>query len=274
MYNCSAIDIHYDGHIHTRLCNHAIGEMEEYVLAAIHHRLREICFLEHMETGVNYFQKSWLSDQDFDLYFREGKRLQRKYAQDIRIHLGVELGYNRTHLNEILRRVQKYQWDRIGISCHFLAYDDSPIYLNLLSRQEDNIIRAREIGTDRILTDYFTNLTEAVDNLPGSVLCHLDAALRHLPEIELTENHYAQIRTLLATVKRNGMSMEINTSGISLRNKPFPAPEIVAAAIEMEIPLTAGSDAHHPEDVGRHFQTLPDYINLAKQTSPCRVIRH
>ncbi len=45
--------IHSDNHVHTNLCGHAKGEMEEYVQAAISKRLKCIVFLEHMEEGIS-----------------------------------------------------------------------------------------------------------------------------------------------------------------------------------------------------------------------------
>ena len=47
----SLIDLRTDGHVHTSLCNHASGTMEEYVKAAIGKGLEAIVFLEHLETG-------------------------------------------------------------------------------------------------------------------------------------------------------------------------------------------------------------------------------
>ncbi len=50
------------------------------------------------------------------------------------------------------------------------------------------------------------------------------------------------------------MCIEINTSGL---RKParelYPGREILAMAKELGIPLTLGSDAHQPDDVGRDF---------------------
>ena len=77
------IDITVDGHVHTSLCHHARGEMEDYVLAAISRGLKKIVFLEHLEIGINYFESTWLSDADFDYYHSEGKRLQGKYQGTI-----------------------------------------------------------------------------------------------------------------------------------------------------------------------------------------------
>jgi len=257
------IDIRRDGHVHTRLCRHATGEMEEYVLAAIDRGLTGMVFLEHLEAGINYFERTWLSEEDFDHYFREGLRLRDRYAGRLEIGLGVEVGYNPAGEEELLSRLTARSWDRVGISCHFLPIDATGRHLNLLSRQPQNIVIAREMGVEHLLTGYLSTLLQAVRALPGTVLCHLDAALRHVPEVAFTEDHFCQIDALLGAVGEKGMALEINTSGIAMGREPFPARRILAMAIEYGIPLEAGSDAHRPEDVGRYFSTLPDYLTSA-----------
>lgn len=259
--NLSArLSLHADGHVHTRLCHHASGEMEEYVLHAISVGLQEITFLEHMEAGVHYFETTWLTEDDFDLYFREGRRLQAKYKDQIRVSLGVEAGYSPSHKGELLERLAKRKWDRIGVSYHFMAHPDGDYHLNLLSRQERNISAITEVGCDWVVDNYFATLIEAVETLPGSVLCHLDAPLRFHPQVNIDERYLLQIKKILTEVKKKGMALEINTSGFTIRDVPFPAPFILKEAIKLDIPLLVGSDAHRPEDVGRHFDKLHDFV--------------
>jgi histidinol-phosphatase (PHP family) len=234
--------------------------MEEYVLRAIAIGLTELVFLEHMEAGVHYFETTWLTEDDFDLYFCEGKRLQEKYSPDIRVSLGVEVGYSPTHKEELLERLGKREWDRIGVSYHFMAQPQGRHHLNLVSRKESNLRAIEKAGCQQVLENYFTTLTEAVEVLPGTILCHLDAALRFQPQYVINEEHLGQIKELLAAVKRKGMALEINTSGFTIREMPFPAPFIVNEAIALGIPLLPGSDAHRPEDVGRYFDRLTDFV--------------
>ncbi len=249
-----------DGHVHTRLCNHAKGEMEEYVISAINRGLNEIIFLEHLEAGIDSPRRTWLSQDDFDYYFEEGKRLKEKYSDHIRIGIGVEVGYNPESSSELLESLSDKRLDKIGISCHYLKLPGTDTHLNLLSKQKQNIEPAIEYGVDSILSLYFSTLEEAVKTLPGTALCHLDAALRYVTGLKYSDAHYEQIASLLATVKAEGLALEINTSGIAIRQIPFPAPKILQMAIELDIPLVAGSDAHRPEDVGNHFQILPEFI--------------
>ena len=128
--------------------------------------------------------------------------------------------------------------------------------LNLVSRKEENTAAISRVGCAKVLDNYFRTLTEAVHTLPGTVLCHLDAALRFQPDCSIDNGRIAQIRTLLAAVKKNNMALEINTSGFPIRGKQFPAGFILEEAAAMGIPFLAGSDAHKPEDVGREFQRL------------------
>ena len=261
------IDTTVDGHIHTRLCHHACGEMEEYVQAAISRGLRKIIFLEHLEVGIDYFESTWLTDEDFTYYHTEGQRLQTKYRDVITVGLGVEVGYNPRHLEEISRRLALHPWDRIGISYHFLETDSG--FLNMVSSKQVNIDRLRQFGLDEVLHRYYSTLLEAVEELDGDVLCHIDAALRHHPELTLKPEHYELLDHVLDAVARRNMALEVNTSGYKTRNGPYPSETIIKKALERNIPLVAGSDAHRPEDVARYFDRLPGLLReLEHKASP------
>jgi len=234
--------------------------MEEYVCAAIDRGLTEMFFLEHLEAGVNYAPRTWLTEDDFAYYCAEGERLRHKYADRIRVNIGIELGYNPSHTAELLAGATAKPWDRIGLSCHFLQLPGTDDHINLLSRKQKNIDRARKFGIDTLLSLYYDTLLEAVEQIPADVLCHMDAPLRYAGPLRLTDSHLQQVKRLLAAMKNKGMAMEINTSGIPIRNEPFPTKALVKMALDHGIPLVAGSDSHKPEDIGRHFEQLENYI--------------
>ncbi|KPK30574.1 MAG: hypothetical protein AMK70_13875 [Nitrospira bacterium SG8_35_1] len=263
--NIPVIDTTVDGHVHTNLCHHARGEMEEYVLSAINRGLRKLFFLEHLEVGVNYFESTWLTADDFDFYHKEGKRLQEKYRNSIEIGLGVEVGYNPRCLDEIQQRLSLHTWDRIGISYHFLETDAG--HLNMVSSKQINIDRLDQYGVDEVVCRYYSDLQEAVAKLPGQVLCHIDAVLRHHPSVIPTPEHSELIDELLDGVARKKMAVEVNTSGYRKKDEPYPSLSILKKALERNIPLVAGSDAHRPEDVGRYFDRLPGLAQELAQSN-------
>ena len=252
------IDIPTDGHVHTHLCNHAVGEMEEYIENAVTRGLRVITFLEHLEAEIRYQPRSWLEKEEFDIYFREGERLKRQFDGAIEVRLGVEAGYNPAASNLLREKLTHYRWDRIGISCHF--HPQGEVHRNLLSRRRESLDQLAALGVDAVITKYFDALLEAVETIDCHVLCHLDAVMRNYPGIRFNDEHRQQITALLDAMQTRGVALEINTSGFDYRGSPFPAPWIIAAAMDRGIPLSAGSDAHRPEDVGRHFDRLPDYL--------------
>ncbi len=255
-----SVDFLADTHVHTSLCRHATGTMEDYVLAAIAKGLRRLVFLEHLEEGIDVAFRSWLTEKDFDAYFAEGQILQQRYRGRIDIGLGVEVGYNPECVDEIVKRIRRRNWDRIGLSCHFFKIPDYRRHLNVLSKNQHNIDIIKDYGGGKLLSTYFATLIEAVRAIPAEVLCHLDAGLRHQPKLFLEDHHWQQIETLLAEVKKAGMMLEINTSGYRYRGLPFPLPEIIAMARKSEIPLTLGSDAHSPSEVGRYFDRVQDLL--------------
>jgi len=255
------IDSSCDNHVHTSFCHHATGRMEEYVLSAISKGLQRVCFLEHMEEGIQANRITWLTETDFDHYFLEGNRLKSKYSEIIEIGLGVEVGFNPFHETELLNRLSRRKWDRIGISCHFHYDQDLKEHLNLVSRRDNNVLQLSLEEANEIVRAYFKNLARAVEVIPGSMVCHMDAALRFHPRREEIRLPWDLIDILLHNIKQQKMAVEINTSGIAMRNQIFPCQQIIAKLVDKKIPLVAGSDAHRPEDVGYAFSELEDLIN-------------
>ena len=230
------IDLSGDYHVHTKLCNHASGEMEDYVQAAIQKGLCSLTFLEHLECGLRYEQQLWLTPELFTLYFQEGERLRTKYAEQIRIQLGVEIGWNGAAVDEIFAILAQFPFEHRGLSCHF--YFDGTRHLNLLSSRQEHIKALQALQPDKILETYFASLQQACEVIPCDKLCHLDAALRHLPNIYLTSRHQEQIKELFLIMQ------------------PYPAVELIQQAAALGLALLPGSDAHHPSQVGRFFDQL------------------
>lgn len=252
------IDLTTDGHVHSRLCHHAVGEMEEYVAAACDKGLKRLIFLEHFETGIRYFETTWLTAADFEVYFATGRSLRQKYRDRIEIGLGVEVGYNPEGVEATIAFLRQYQWDRIGLSYHFLGHADR--HLNMLSRKQENMEEFSRLGVKGIVSAYLEGLRVAVEQLPVTVLCHFDAALRHHPQILFDEGHQQQMVAILEKLAARGIALEINTSGFDHRQQPYPPPWLVRQALELGVKLVAGSDAHRPQDVGRYFDRLPMYL--------------
>jgi len=254
----AAIDITTDGHVHTRLCHHARGEMEEYVKAAVAAGLKKIIFLEHYETAVRYFESTWLTEADFVYYHQEGLRLAEKYQGIIAVGTGVEVGANPEHLQEAVDFLGRFSWDRIGLSYHYLKTDEG--HVNMVSRRPASIALLEKIGVEKVAAAYFDGLTKALAVLPADVVCHLDAVMRHCPTFAFADEHFARTGEILSLMREKDVALEVNTSGFVLRGEPFPSIRIIKEAQQLGVRLEAGSDAHRPEHVGRYFDRLVELV--------------
>ncbi len=252
------IDLKSDGHVHTRFCNHASGDMEDYVRSALANGLESITFLEHLEVEIRYFERTWLTGADFDSFFQEGNRLKKKYQGIITINLGVEAGFNPSAVARLRDMLARYPWDRVGLSYHF--FFNGKQHLNMVSRRQENIMGLATLGLDRVLSGYFAGLIQAVREIDSHVLCHVDAVMRHYPHLSLNRSHWQQVEQLLDLVAQKNMGLELNTSGFAIRGEPYPCQRIVAMAVRRNIPLIPGSDAHQPDQVGRYFDQLPEFL--------------
>jgi len=252
------LNLHGAHHIHTCLCNHASGTMEEYVQSAINKGLRSMTFLEHLECNILYNHRIWLTRDLFKEYFREGKKLQKRYAGKITIRLGVEVGYNPTAVSELQQMIDDFPFEHVGLSYHFYFVGNR--HLNMLSSRKDNIDSLADIGSNLVLEKYFNGLIRACNALHCDKICHLDAVLRYMPGLCFQAVHEKKIEKLLQIMRAKKIALEVNSSGIDHRSHPYPAKKILTRAQELGLPLIAGSDAHRPSQVGRHFSKLADFI--------------
>src|SRR5665647_2755571 len=86
------------------------------------------------------------------------------------------------------------------------------------------------------------------------VIGHLDQAKKFGHRPDDAEAVTAAASRALHAIRQAGAALELNTAGL---RKPvgeaYPAPGLLAEARGLGIPLTFGSDAHRPEEVGWAF---------------------
>jgi len=190
----------------------------------------------------------------FEEYFKEGEAVKKQYAGQINIRLGVEVGYNPSQLPALQKKLSHFPFEHVGLSYHFYSLGNS--HLNMVSSRQETLDALADIGINRVLDEYFNGLIQACSLIACNKICHLDAVLRYMPNLRFQKRHLQQIEHLLHCMREKNIALEINTSGIDIRSSPYPAGNIVNLARNLGIQLIAGSDAHRPDQVGRHFRQL------------------
>ncbi len=229
-----------DYHIHT-LFSDGKSEPEEYIRAAIENNLTEMGFSDHLTPSGE--QQSWSIIPDrLPLYFDTIERLARKYRDQITLLAGIEVDYLPGHIDETISYLEKYPFDYVIGSVHFMGSD--PVDLGR------SFYEGKDIA--KLFTDYFRLVEEAASTGLFDIMAHPDLVrvFGHKYPGDATPLY----RKLAATLKRYDVAFEINTNGM---NKPlagfYPDPGYLPLFAEEGVSLCINSDAHTPERVAQHF---------------------
>ncbi|OQX72896.1 MAG: histidinol phosphate phosphatase [Campylobacteraceae bacterium 4484_4] len=225
-----------DLHNHTTLCNHATGEMEEYLLRAI-------------EKGTMYFGFSEHAPMDFDkgyrmrfdqvpLYEAQIERLQRRYWDRITLLKGYEVDYLEGHIDS---RIFELDADYLIGSVHFLQKwgFDNPEFIGEYANRD----------IDTIWQEYFDAITAMAQSGLFDIVGHLDLikVFKFLPKKDIR----LIAKDAIAAIKEADMVIELNMAGY---RKPieeaYPGDKLMELIAEADIPITFASDAHAPDQVG------------------------
>jgi histidinol-phosphatase (PHP family) len=242
-----------DLHCHTSYCGHARGSMEEYVQAALKAGLEELGFLEHVEAGIRYGRRSWLTPEDLDRYWEEGQALRAKHAGRIEVSVGIELGANPEAVDELRDLAARHPWARIGLSCHFIPDAESGLHLNISSSKDPNLARLLARDPLEIHCLYYETLAAALPVFRPAMLCHLDVVRRNLPDLGVHPKVRIRIRRVLEAMRLLGTALEVNTAGYAFTGALYPAPPLLEEAVFLGLPLVLNADAHDPAHVARFY---------------------
>ena len=244
-----------DLHNHTTRCNHAEGTIDEYIERAIEQGIDIYGFSEH--APMDFDEGYRLSFDEMDDYRNDILFAKKRYRNRIDIRLGYEVDWLPGHMDE---RVLNAEVDYLIGSVHFIDKwsFDNPEFIG--GWKERNI--------DEIWEAYF-EATEAMAKSGNfDIVGHFDLikVFKFLPKKDVR----LLASNALDAIKRSGMVLEINAAGL---RKPvaelYPSKLLLEAAYEREIPITFGSDAHAPDQVGFGYE---DAVALARSVGYTRAV--
>lgn len=242
-----------DNHLHTRLCGHATGEISEYLDSAARQGIKEVGFCDHLP-----------------LYFLPPGKLILDYAMDecdlpryismiknhalnsqVEVKLGIEADFVPGHEERLKKLLASYRFDFITGSVHFIDGwgFDNPAELGEYGRRD----------IDRVYEQYFCLIQQAALTGFFDIMAHPDLVkkFKYLPARNLRPLYVETARVF----KTAGVCVEVNTAGLRYPAKEiYPAPELLEVFFRHGLPVTLGSDAHRPEDVGSGLQEAMELI--------------
>jgi len=232
-----------DYHIHTKLCNHARGVMGAYVKRAIEKGLKEICFLDHLTISEPGNRLS-MTPGEVPFYFQAVQNLKNNFSGVISIKAGLEVDFSPGNTDLVEEIIETFSFDVIGSSLHF------PGNIDIVNSSSD--WKQGRFDTDYIYELYFSKFKTMLEYDYFDVICHLDLPKKFGREPSNTFDK--EVDDIIIIIKNKDLTVELNTSGY---NHPvyeaYPAPGIIEKCHKAGVNMTLGSDAHNPDDVGRHF---------------------
>jgi len=239
-----------DLHNHTYLCNHAEGEMEEYLLKAIELGIDVFGYSEH--APMKNFEDGYrlvLDKQDF--YQNTVLELKEKYKKQIDVVLGYEVDY--IEGDYILDGIVNAPVDYLIGSVHYLDKwgFDNPEFIGEYEKRD----------IDMIWEEYFKAMQNMARSGYFDIVGHFDLmkVFNFLPKKDMKELCFEALKE----IKKADMVIELNSSGLRKEVKEqYPSQEILQLAYQLKIPITFGSDAHKVEQIGMFYDEVSF---LAKQ---------
>lgn len=247
-----------DCHIHTAACGHASGTVAQAVGAAVFGGLTGIVLTEHLPLpdDLNHGGSFAPTSEAFDSYAQE-VAASAKRVKGVDVILGAEADWMPERPAAMDAQMSSAKDAGVQVllgSVHTLdgwAFD-SP----------DHLAGWDERGVDAVWSDYFAAWCEAARSGRYDVMAHPDLPKKfgHRPSFSLSDLY----EDAALAAADGGVLIEVSTGGL---RKPvaemYPAQAMLERFHEAGVPVTVGSDAHSPSEVGYRIGEAYDAIAAA-----------
>ena len=247
--------------MHTPLCLHATGKPVEYAAQALKAGLSEIGFSDHSPMRRDNFDNWRMRSDQLDEYVADVRQAQKDFPQ-LAIRLALEVDYLPGQEDWIRELAARHPWDYFIGSVHYVTdtWDiDNP---NKVSQW-----RGRDVV--EVWTKYVERLTAAAASGLFEIIGHADLPKKfgHRPPADCAELY----EPFLDAVRRADIAIELNTAGLRKECREiYPTPPLLHLAAQKGVPITFGSDAHQPEEVGADFAAAVQLARSVGYTRCCR----
>jgi histidinol-phosphatase (PHP family) len=182
------------------------------------------------------------------------------------LRLGIEADYVSGREDRIASFLDARDWDYVVGSVHFVhdaAVDvEGPEWEHVWGRGD---------SPDKVWERYFATLAHAARSGLFDIMAHPDlvkvwGGARPQPERDPRHYYEPAVEAMLDA----GVAMELSTAGM---RKPvrelYPAPALLAMAVDAGLSIALSSDAHVPDDVGHGYDDAVTALTDAGVTEIC-----
>lgn len=250
-----------DYHLHTPLCRHATGEPSALAAVAVARGLPEIGFSDHNPMPRDDFDDWRMRLDQLDAYVEAVARARLDHPT-LPIRLGLEVDYLPGHEDWIRDLAARHAWDYLIGSVHYIDREwdiDNP----------GKRVRWRDRDPFEVWSLYFERLAQAAASRLFDIIGHADLCKKF--GFRPDRDWMPLTAPFLEATRAARAAIEINTAGLRKEcAEIYPGTRLLEAAARLGIPITFGSDAHAPDEVGADFDRA---LALARQAGYTRALR-
>jgi histidinol-phosphatase (PHP family) len=242
--------------MHTRFSDGA-GEPKDYAKRAVELGLTEIGISDHCPLPRP--NDGWRMElSQLDEYVRLVQQAQRDFPS-VKIRLALEMDFFPDIADFTRKLSAQYPWDYFLGSVHYIGE------FNVDSRAE--AWKGRDV--DAVWQDYFRLWKQAALSGLYDTLAHPDLPKKFgfYPKRDMT----AIYEDALQEVKKANIAIELSTAGLRKPCKEFyPSRDFLQIAQRLGVPISLGSDAHAPHDLGAGFAEAIEFARSVGYSQMCR----
>lgn len=253
-----------DYHMHTFLCRHAVGAPADLAARAVELGLQEIGFSEHAPMAREDWDDWRMFQADLGRYVELVEQARRDHPRLV-IRLALEVDYLPGQEDWIRDLAARAPWDYLIGAVHYLSGPwnfDNPATLAEWHRRD----------VSSVWSEYFDLLTRAAEAGLFDIIAHADLCKKF--GFRPAQDCQPLFERFLQALKNRGLALELNTAGLRKACRElYPSPPIVQRAAQLGVPITFGSDAHAPGEVGWEFVAAVRLARSTGHTHWCRFTR-
>ncbi len=236
-------------HTHTTRCRHAQGTEEEYVQNAIAGGMKILGFSDHAPYWFDgdYYSHMRMYPQELESYVNCIAELRDRYADQIEIHIGLEIEYYPKFFHRTLDNLRGRGIEYLLLGQHWVDNEQNAPYCGRPTEDKDLFVR------------YVDQTIEGMQQGVFTYLAHPDL-LGYTGDEALYRQH---MRRLCREAKACDLPLELNLWGLEL-DRHYPTDRFFSIVAEEGNAVILGSDSHRPDKVYNR-EMLPKAMEMVEK---------
>lgn len=257
--NVEKVSVH-GGHS-GQFCQHAKDDLESIIKTYITQGFKWVGITEHippLSDAMRYPDEAEAGltvaflQERFSEYFRLGRNLQKKYADQIEILLAFEIETYSGSVEHVHELIKCYQPDYLVGSLHHVG----GIGIDY-NREHYQQALTKAGSIEQLYCNYFDEQFDMLQEYCPAVVAHFDLIRIYDPNYLSTLSNSMVVNKVdrnLDFIAEKKLIIDFNLRGFDKALEQYPSLPVLKKALSREIAIVPGDDSHGIDSVGRNYE--------------------